>query len=286
MRAPELANLPDPFVIEELSYVQVRAACIADFVAKAAAHGLTYDVEMLETDPDVILLEVEAYREILLRARINDAARANLLAFAEKADLDHLGAGASPPVPRMDGEEDDRYATRIRLAGMARNVGSRERYQLTALSADILVKDVVAYRLDRDPRVYVALLSTAPDGVATPTTIGKVEAAFALARNHLVNGTTIVRSAVTSVTDITARLVRLPGTPATILDTIAVNLRAAWLQEGGLGRDLTLEWIRARLLVSGIYGVDVIAPTQSRIVPPYEATAIGVVDLAFVGEDQ
>lgn len=286
MRAPELANLPDPFILEELSYVQIRDACKADFVVKAAAHGLTYDVDMLETDPDVILLEVEAYREVLLRARINDAARANLLAFAEKADLDHLGAGASPPVIRMEGEEDDRYANRIRLSGMARNVGSRERYQLTALSADIQVKDVIAYRLGRDPRVYVALLSTAADGVATPTTIANVEAALALERNHLVNGTTIVRSAVTSVTDITARLVRLPNTPATVLDTITIAMRAAWLQEGGLGRDLTRDWIRARLMMPGIYSAEIDVPAQSRVVPPYEATAIGAINLSFIGENQ
>ena len=41
----------------------------------------------LESDPVVKLLELSSYREVRFRARVNDAARAVMLAFATGADL-------------------------------------------------------------------------------------------------------------------------------------------------------------------------------------------------------
>ena len=46
---------------------------------------------LVESDPAWTILEVAAYRELLLRQRINDASRAVMLAFATGADLEHLG---------------------------------------------------------------------------------------------------------------------------------------------------------------------------------------------------
>lgn len=47
-------------------------------------------------------MEVCAYRELLLRQRINQAAKSNLLAFATGTDLDNLGALYD--VERKEGE--------------------------------------------------------------------------------------------------------------------------------------------------------------------------------------
>lgn len=46
----------------------------------------------LESDPVVKLIELAAYDEIRLRARLNDAARATMLAYATGADLEHVAA--------------------------------------------------------------------------------------------------------------------------------------------------------------------------------------------------
>ncbi len=45
---------------------------------------------LVESDPAIKILEVAAWRELLLRERINEAARSNLLKFASGEELDNL----------------------------------------------------------------------------------------------------------------------------------------------------------------------------------------------------
>jgi len=282
MTDPFLVGLPDPAVIEELSFEAILADMQADLVARFP------DVEpilALESSIANKIMQVAAYRELLLRARTNDAARANLLAYAAGSDLDHVGANASPPVARMIGEDDDRFRERILLTVKARNVGSVDRYKLIAMNTSADVRAAIAYRDGRDPTVNVALLSTDPDGVANAALIDAVEAEFAKAENRMVNGPVAVRSAVTSVVDIVATLTTTTATPSTILANAEAALRAAWLAEGGLGRDLTVDWIKARLMVPGVYAVALSAPAADVVKPPYEAASIGSVTLTVAGEN-
>ena len=46
----------------------------------------------LESEPIVKLLEENAYRELIFRQRINEAAKAVMVAYAIDGDLDQLGA--------------------------------------------------------------------------------------------------------------------------------------------------------------------------------------------------
>ncbi|MBL1575310.1 baseplate assembly protein, partial [Klebsiella pneumoniae] len=66
----------------------------AEFVAlypaeeqEAVARTLT-----LESEPIVKTLQENVYRELLLRQRINEAARAVMVAYSGSDDLDNLGA--------------------------------------------------------------------------------------------------------------------------------------------------------------------------------------------------
>jgi len=83
----ELSRLPTPQLIEPLSFSAIFTALLTDFQHRYPDYSA-----LLASDPAIKLLEVAAYRELLLRHRINEAARANLLAFAADSDLDHLGA--------------------------------------------------------------------------------------------------------------------------------------------------------------------------------------------------
>ena len=280
----ELALLPKPQVIEELSFEAVLAQMQADLVVR---YPDIAPILELESSVANTILEGAAYRETLLRARINDAARANLVAYATGSDLDHAGADASPPVSRMTGEDDDRFRTRILLTTMARNVGSEQRYRLVALNTDLSVKDAIAYRVGRSPTVNVALLSTASDGVASAGLITAVAATFALPENHLVNGDVNVLSAVTSVVNVAAALTLIPNVPSSVLAGIEASLRAAWLAEGGLGRDLTVDWVKARLMATpSVYKAVVSLPVADVIVPPFQAASIGTVTLTIAGVNQ
>ena len=64
-------------------YIALFAQDEQSAVAKALA---------LESEPLTILLQENSEREVILRQRVNEAARAVLLAFAQKADLEHIAA--------------------------------------------------------------------------------------------------------------------------------------------------------------------------------------------------
>lgn len=282
---PFLAGLPAPTVIEELSFESILSDMKTDLSVRFPDIA---PVLALESSAAVKVLEACAYRELILRARTNDAARANLLAFATGADLDHVGANTSPPVARMFNEDDERFRSRILLETRARNVGSYYRYKAVALAADLVIRDAIAYRNPdnpRDPTVFVALLTTEPGGVANAALIAKVQALFDEPENRMANSDVVVVSAVTTVVDIVAEVVLTPGTPTTITEAIEANLRDAWLAEGGLGRDMTRDWLRSRMLLPGVYSVTLSAPAEDVIKPPTKAASIGTVTITVAGEN-
>jgi phage-related baseplate assembly protein len=111
--AINLAQLPPPQLIDLLDFERVLAE-LKDFVRlKLTEEGSTLlDTLNLESDPIVKILKVVAYRETLLRALINDKAKAVLLAFAIGTDLDHIGAlfGVARMVEGGVTEDDERFS--------------------------------------------------------------------------------------------------------------------------------------------------------------------------------
>lgn len=174
--ALDLAKVPAPDVVEALDYETILAALKADFVTRWPA----YNVQMLESDPAVKLMEVAAYREMLLRARVNDAARAVMLATALGSDLDHLGglfgvtrAVITPPDPNALNptaatlEDDERFRVRIQLALEAfSTAGPEGAYRFHAMTADPHVADLTLLQ-PKPGRVDVVLMSDQGTGEAS-----------------------------------------------------------------------------------------------------------------------
>ncbi|HEX5935822.1 MAG TPA: baseplate J/gp47 family protein [Pseudorhizobium sp.] len=282
----DLSLLPAPGAIEDLRYESILARQRAKFMEVWQAVRLAnpdavlpaYDVELLETDPAMIGNEAETYRETVLRARINDAVRANLLAFATGGDLDHLGAFYD--VFRMADEGDERFASRIILAIQGRSTGGTEpRYRSVALSADLGVSDAIVYTEGRSPLIHVAVYSTAPDGVASPSLLAKVNAALQAPGVRMVNDTIVVASAVRKVIDIVADYWLLPEAAGDTSTAAEDNLRAAWIGIRSLGRDLTAAWWTSKLMVNGMHKVAPITPLSDVEAKPSEAISIGTVTL-------
>ncbi|RKQ61371.1 phage-related baseplate assembly protein [Vogesella indigofera] len=147
----DLTQLPAPAVIEELDFETIYANKLARFQPLYPDYSAA-----LESDPVVKLLELAAYDEMMLRARINDAAKATMLAYATGADLDHVSAllnvarllvdpgdpGANPPRDPVY-EDDERLRFRAQMALEGTSVaGSVGAYVFHALSASAGVADV------------------------------------------------------------------------------------------------------------------------------------------------
>ncbi|KAF7783644.1 hypothetical protein PRUB_a3471 [Pseudoalteromonas rubra] len=133
--AIDLSRLAPPAVIETLNYEEIRAELIAALSDRLPEHSL------LASDPAIKVLEVAAYRELLLRQRVNDAAQAVMLAFASGSNLDHLGGLFG--VARAEAEDDERYRARIPLSLESHSMaGTTGAYQFQSLLADARVRDV------------------------------------------------------------------------------------------------------------------------------------------------
>ncbi|KEG17044.1 baseplate J/gp47 family protein [Bartonella bacilliformis] len=278
----DFEHLPLPQVIEELSVELILEQKITRLTKLFAAHHIPYNVEKTAYDPVVIQLQAAAYEELLLRQRVNEMARDNLLEFSRATSLDHLGNFHG--VKRLFDENDARYRRRIRLSRQGHSTGGTvPRYQYFALSSDIRVKDAFVYRLSKSPLIHVTLFSDSPSGVADDALIAKVQAALDDENVKMTNDHIFVKSAVQRIINVSADLWLLPNEDPLVLEKAVKNLRAEWAHVQRLGRDLALSWIVSRLMVNGVHHVTLTQPVTDILVAPDEAVALGDIILSTRG---
>lgn len=182
--AVDLSLLPFPAVVEVLTFEQVLAAMLADLQARDPAF-----TALVESDPAFKVLEVAAYRETLIRQRVNEAAKAVTLAYAAGADLDQIAArynvarltldagdpDAVPPVPpTYETDTDLRRRVQLAFEGLS-TAGPLGAYLFHALGADPDVADVAAVS-DTPGVVDVYVLSRGASGVPSPSVLAAVDA--------------------------------------------------------------------------------------------------------------
>lgn len=283
--ALDFSTLPAPAIIEGLSFEAILDALVDDVTARFVAAGVDYDVGNLETDPVKIILEAAAYREVLLRARVNDAARANLVAFAIGSDLDHLAGFYD--VTRLLNETDAALRSRVVLAIQGRSpAGPEERYMAVARAADVRVREVRVYRVDDGPKLRVALLSSDDGGVPDAPMLAAVTAAVNAPAVRVVSDMIEVVAATQATANVAAQIWLLPDTPIAVFDGLEAVLRTAWAAEAGIGFDLNPSWIASRLHVAGVSRVNVTAPAAPVVVDDNNAVALGTVTLTMMGRSR
>src|SRR5690554_5345569 len=90
----DLSQLPAPSIVEELDFEAIladRKARLIDLFPDNQRESVAEVLE-LESEPLLKLLQENAYRELLWRRRVNEAARAVMLPYATGADLDSVAA--------------------------------------------------------------------------------------------------------------------------------------------------------------------------------------------------
>lgn len=265
--ALDLSSLPAPDVVEQLGYEAILAALIADL----SARWPEFDA-LVESEPLIKLLQLTAYRELVLRQQFNDRARSVMLAFAGGADLEHLAAlfGVTrlvlTPANPLTGtaavlESDDDLRRRVLLAPDSWSVaGPEAAYVYHALSAEPGILDASATS-PTPGAVIVSLLSRTGSGAASPAQIAAVAAVVnADGVRPLTDLVTVQSAGIQNfVIEAEIRLFAGPDTP-TIEAASRASLTAFLASAHRLGRDVPLSAIIAALHVGGVRKVVVSQP--------------------------
>lgn len=275
MNSPiDLSRLPAPAIIEPLDFETILAELTADLTDRDAELAETLS---LESEPLTKLLEVAAYRELLLRQRINEAAQAVMLAYAQDEDLEHLAAlfdverleidpgdpDATPPVPPTF-ETNDALRRRVLLSldGLS-TAGPERAYVYHALSASGDVKDADAFS-EAPGEVTVVVLSQVDSGTASAELLDTVSAAVNAAETRpLTDYPTAVSAEIIGYT-IRAILHILPGPEAAVVRDNALAAAEDYTQaQHRIGAQVTLSGVYATLHQPGVQRVELLSPTAT-----------------------
>jgi phage-related baseplate assembly protein len=285
----DLSRLPAPQVLEALDFEGLNADFIAAFIASAASTGFNYDVAGMETDPVVITGQAFSYQRTLDRARINDAARSVMLAFATGADLEHLAAlygitravvtpaaGGDPAVM----ESDARLRARVQLAPEAlATTGTRGGYIFHAMAADPTVTDVGL--IVPQPGQVDVIVQAGENGEASSEVVERVRQR--LVRDDIRPLTVAVTARPADIVpySVSAVLEILRGPdPALILANAEASLRAFARTRFRVGHRVPISSLYAALTVAGVERVRLSAPLTD-VRPPLDGLArLGGVSLA------
>ena len=250
----DLSKLPAPDVIETLDFESLLTDYINDFVARNPNYAT-----LLESDPAIILMQVVTYREMLLRARINEAAKANMLAYATKSDLDNLAAFFG--VERLEDETDERLRKRTQLAlegfSTAGPVGA---YIFHSLSASNEVKSV-SVKSPNPGEVLVTILSNIGDGTVNQDLIDAVSTKLneddirPLTDLVSVQGTEIINYQVEAIITVYS------GPSSAVVETEGLDALQKFISDRHeIGRVIAISGIYDALHVDGVKKVELISP--------------------------
>lgn len=277
--AINLAGLPPPDVIETLDYETIVRDMRNDLVARFPDIAGVID---LESEPARKLIEAFAYRELLLRARINDAARSVLLASAYGTNLDHLAALFATARMQIEdetgalvAEDDARLRRRVQLAPDAFSVAGPEgAYVYHALSAAPWARDATAI-MTTPGRVCVTMLRSGDDPI--PSLEEREAVRLSLIDNNvrpLTDMVEVLGPAVLPVT-INATLTLYPGPDGNLVRNRAVAALTTWVETNRmLGMNLRRSAIFSKLHQEGVHSVDLISPAADLVLGPTEVYAV------------
>lgn len=269
----DLSQLPAPVVVEALDFETIFSAMLADLQARMASTGTPFTA-LVESDPAYKILEVAAYRELLLRQRVNAASKAVMLAYAEGPDLDNIGANYNcarltitpannstvPPAPAVM-ELDPAYRARIQLSmesySCAGPVGSYKSLTLAA-SPDVLDANIYS---PIPGTVGVVVLSRTGDGTAPQATLAAVNAALNAETVRPLCDTVQVSGAQVQYYSINATLMFLQSVDAaTVLANAQTAAQAYANSCHAVGRTVAIAGIIGALMQAGVENVALNAP--------------------------
>jgi len=295
--AVDLSRLPFPDAVEVLDFEVILAEMLADLQARDPSFSA-----LVESDPAYKILEVAAFRELMLRQRVNEAIKDVTLAYATGADLDNIAANYNverllitpadpttlPPTPAVY-EDDASLRRRVQLSfeGFS-TAGPAGAYIFHGLGADARVLDIGVYGPPETPGVVqVAVLSREGDGSAPLDLIDAVDATLSAEDVRPLTDLVEVMPATIIPYTVSATLKFYEGPD---MDVVMQAARAAldeYVERNHrIGRDVTLSGIYAALHQEGVQNVILHAPAGDIVADWNEATFCVGITLMNGGTDE
>lgn len=267
-----LSNLQSPEIIEELSFEEILSSMQQDLITRAPEF-----TAYLESDPLIKLMEVAAYRELLLRHRINQSAKSNLLAFATGSDLEQLAAFYGIDRKPEESDDDLRNRVQMKISGWSSS-GSREAYRFHAMNADTRVRDA---RVDSPEAglVRISILSKENGGIVSDELLNAVKAHIMRDDVRMLTDTVEVVACTIIPVNIMAKLRLMSATPTEILETIKADFRAKFSTIAQMGEKISTAWIVANLFMSGVQDVELISPAEDVFIKETECASLNNLEL-------
>lgn len=256
--AINLAELPDPDIIETLDLEDIIQANKEYLVSLYSAPDRP-SIEQtlaLESEPLVKFIELLSYRELMLRARYNDEARALLLAKSTGSNLDHIaftyyrGAtrlviveadpDAIPPIEEVL-ESDFDFRNRVALKPESYSTaGPTEAYIFHALTASGQVKSATATSPQPGTTV-VTILSRIDSGIPTPALLDIVATALDADKTRPLSEEVVVQAAEIIEYSLAVELYIYSGPDNSLVETNAEGALAAYTQAAHiLGENISM----------------------------------------------
>ncbi|TCK43472.1 phage-related baseplate assembly protein [Paraburkholderia sp. BL8N3] len=288
MTTIDLTAIDPPDLVETLDFEEIYQDLLLNF------KGIYSDWSAaLESDPVVKLLELAAYREVRYRARVNDAGRAVMLAFATGSDLEHLAAlfgvqrlTIAPADPESNVEEvkerDDDLRAPTQLAPQGYSVAGPEvAYISHARNVDgrVLSASVIS---PAPCEIVVTILSRDGDGSADDDLIKIVSDALRSDDVRPLTDKVTVQSAQIVHYEIRATLRFFAG-PDRSVTLAEANRRAQQYADDmhRLGMEVTEDGLYAAIRVAGVQKVVLHSPLDAISVTKQQAaycTRIELID--------
>lgn len=291
----DLSRLPSPDIVETIDFETLLAERKAKLVSLYPAdHQAEVAAALaLESEPMNILLQENAYREVVLRQRVNDAARSIMLAYAQDTTLEHLAAlfevqrltiSEPDPANDIDGvyENDTDLRARTQLAPQGFSVAGPEgAYIKHARDADGRVLDASAVS-PAPCEVVVTVLSREGDGTADKPLVDKVQAALSADDVRPLTDFVTTRSATIKRYAVRATLIFFAGPDRSVaLAEANRRVKAYTIEMHKLGMEITLDGIYAAARAPGVQKVILDEPAADIPISKMESaycTAIELID--------
>lgn len=256
-----LSDLAPPDIIETLDYEDILERMKQDLIARDPEF-----VHLLESDPAMKVMEVAAWRELVIRQRVNDGTRANLLAFAGGDDI---------ALRRRIQEKITGWST----------AGSRAHYRFHALSSDVRVRDARADSPEPG-RVRVSVLSSEGSGFPSDELLQAVRDRVASEEIRVLTDTVEVVACGVIYVDVIANIYLYPETQVQLMDTIRAKFLEDFDTTRGLGWDLTRSWIIAHMFLEGVQRVELESPMDNIIADENACVALNSLTINLAGRDR